>query len=105
MRNVLPQRRASETFEVEHGSKRCAVTVGFYGDGSLGEVFVTAPKAGSELEAIARDGAVLLSIAIQHRVPLDVMRHAITREGDGRASTIIGAVIDRLVADAEGDKI
>jgi hypothetical protein len=38
----------------------------------------------------------LLSIAIQHRVPLDILRHAITREQDGTASSIIGKVVDEL---------
>jgi len=48
------------------------------------------------MEAIARDAAVLLSIAIQHHVPLDILRHAITREQDGSASSIIGKVVDEL---------
>jgi hypothetical protein len=95
-REPLPQRRAAETFEVTHGTQTVIVTTGHYADGTLGEVFVSAPKVGSAMEAIARDAAVLLSIAIQHRVPLDTLRHAVTREQDGSASTIIGAVLDRL---------
>ena len=97
MRRTLPQRRAAETFELRHGKHTVTVTTGYYDDGSVGEVFITGAHVGSELEAIARDGAVLLSIAIQHRVPLDTLRHAVTREADGKASTVIGAVIDRLV--------
>jgi hypothetical protein len=95
-RRTLPQRRAAETFEFRHGQQPVTVTTGYYADGTLGEVFVSAPKVGSSLEAIARDGAVLLSIAIQYRVPLDVLRNAVTREQDGSASSVIGAVIDRL---------
>jgi ribonucleoside-diphosphate reductase alpha chain len=81
-RQALPQRRAAETFELRHGQQTVTVTTGYYADGTLGEVFVSAPKAGSSMEAIARDAAVLLSIAIQH---------------DGSASSIIGKVVDRLV--------
>lgn len=95
---TLPQRRAAETFELRHGQQAVTVTTGYYADGTLGEVFVSAPKAGSSMEAIARDAAVLLSIAIQHRVPLDILRHAITREQDGSASSIIGKVVDVLSA-------
>ena len=79
-RATLPNRRAAETFEVKHGSHAVTVTVGYYANGSLGEVFVSDPKVGSSMEAIARDAAVLLSIAIQHHVPLETIRHAITRE-------------------------
>jgi hypothetical protein len=96
-RAILPNRRAAETFEVKHGSHTVTVTVGYYANGSLGEVFVTDPKVGSSMEAIARDAAVLLSIAIQHHVPLETIRHAITREQDGSPSSIIGAVLDQLV--------
>jgi len=99
MRRTLPQRRVAETFELRHRGQAVAVTVGYYSDGTVGEVFVTGSKVGSELEAIARDGAVLLSIAVQHRVPLNEMRNAVTREANGSASTIIGAVLDRLVGE------
>ena len=100
-RAILPNRRAAETFQVQHAlpggkSQTVTVTVGFYECGHIGEVFVSDPKVGSSMEAIARDAAVLLSIAIQHRVPLDTMRHAITREQDGSPSSIIGAVLDQL---------
>jgi hypothetical protein len=97
-RNALPQRRAGETFNLVHGKQNTvfAVTTGFYPDGKLGEVFISGAKAGSEVDAIARDGAVLLSIALQYGVPIDTIRHAITREITGAPSTIIGAVVDRL---------
>lgn len=84
------------SFEVQHGDHEVTVTTGYYPDGRLGEVFVSDPKVGSSLEAIGRDAAVLLSIALQHQVPFAVLRHAITREQDGSPSSIIGAVIDRL---------
>lgn len=97
-RNPLPQRRLSETFELRHGGKNIlfAVTLSRYPDGKIGEVFISGAKAGSEIEAVARDGAVLLSIALQYNVPLKTIKHAITREQDGTPSTIVGAVIDKL---------
>jgi hypothetical protein len=98
MRDVLPQRRGNETFEMRHGGQNTvfAVTLGFYPDGRLGEVFIHGAKAGSETDGIARDGAVLLSIALQYGVPLETIKHAITRDPNGAPSTIIGAVVDRL---------
>jgi hypothetical protein len=95
-RNPLPQRRACETFELRHGNIDFTVTVGFYSDHSIGEVFICGAKAGSDVEATARDGAILLSLALQYGVPYDVIKRAITREHNGKPSTIVGAVIDRI---------
>lgn len=99
-RNILPQRRAAENFAVEQDGQRAVVTIGYYPDGSVGEVFINAPKVGSSLESTARDGAVLISLGLQYGVPLDVMRHAITRNTDGSASTIVGAAIDKLAEES-----
>lgn len=95
-RNILPQRRAAETFAIDQNGRHATVTAGYYADGSLGEVFIVAPKVGSELEATARDGAVLISLCLQYGISLEVMCHAITRNEDGSASTIVGAAIDKL---------
>lgn len=97
-RAVLPNRRAGENFEMRHGGKNTTfvITTGRYQDGRVGEVFISGAKAGSEVDAVARDGAILLSLCLQHSVPLETMKHAMTREPDGTASTIVGAVIDRL---------
>jgi hypothetical protein len=97
-RAVLPNRRFGENFELRHGGKNTSfiVTLGRYPDGRVGEVFISGAKAGSEVDAVARDGAILLSLALQHGVPLETIKHAMTREPDGSASTIVGAVVDRL---------
>jgi hypothetical protein len=97
-RSTLPDRRRAETFAVKHGgyNSEFQVTLGYYQDGRVGEVFIAGAKAGSGVEAVARDGAVLLSIALQFGVPLETIKHALTREHDGAPSTIIGAVVDRL---------
>lgn len=102
-RNALPQRRRSDTFEVAFGgfNKTHTITVGYYDDGSIGEVFITGGKSGEQLEAIARDGAVLLSLALQHGVSIDTISHAITRDSQGQPQTIVGAVVDRLRSDCQ----
>jgi hypothetical protein len=97
-RRALPACRHCETFELPFGGLNRAhtVTVGYYPDGSIGEVFINGGKSGEQVEAIARDGAVLLSMLLQHGVSLDTLRHAITRDGQGQPSSIIGVVVDRL---------
>lgn len=97
-RNALPQRRRAETFEVAFGglTRSHTVTVGYYDDGAIGEVFINGGKSGELVEAIARDGAVMLSMALQYGVPIETIRHSITRDAQGEPSSIIGAVVDRL---------
>ena len=95
-RIVLPQRRGCETLEITRGKTTYQVTIGHFANGKVGEVFVTGAKAGSDMEAVARDAAVCVSIALQYGVPLTILRHAVTREQDGEPSSIIGAVLDQI---------
>ncbi|MEY9364828.1 hypothetical protein ABH994_007549 [Bradyrhizobium yuanmingense] len=97
-RRVLPQKRRAETFEIAWGGfdRRFAVTLGYYPDGGIGEVFITGGKSGQEIEAIARDGAVAISLALQYGARIDSLVSAITRDEHGNPSSIIGAVLDRM---------
>jgi hypothetical protein len=85
-RKILSQRRSAQT------------SVGYYDDGCIGEIFVDASKSGQDLQAIARDAAVVISLALQHGAPLSTIRHAITRNGRNEPASILGAIIDRLSA-------
>ncbi len=98
MRRQLPPRRLSESFELAWGgfTKPHMITVSYYHDGSLGEVFISGGKSGEQVEAIARDAAIILSIAMQYGVPLGPIAHSITRDSQGAPSSIIGRVIDEL---------
>ena len=96
-RQPLPQRRSSENFVVHALNTRMTMTVGYYPDGRPGEVFTSDIKVGSAVDAISRDAAILLSLCMQYGVPLGVVAGAVTREGDGSASSVIGALVDQLV--------
>jgi hypothetical protein len=95
-RSILPQRRANETFDLRVGAHLFSVTVGYYAGMRVGEVFINGGRTGSDMDAVTRDAAVLLSIALQYGVPVETIAHAVTRESNGSASSIIGAVVDRL---------
>lgn len=94
----LPARRRCETFALPFGGLASphVVTLGYYDDGRLGEVFINGGKSGEMVEAIARDGAVMTSLALQHGVTIDTMRHAITRTSGDEPQSIVGAVVERL---------
>ncbi len=102
-RKQLPARRTAETFELAFGglAKRHTITLGYYDDGSLGEVFISGGKSGEQVEAIARDGAVLMSLALQHGVDLQTIKHALTLDSFDRPLSIVGAVAIELCKNPE----
>jgi hypothetical protein len=103
MRQVLPRRRAAETFDIRFWNQPFTVTVGFYADGTPGEVFIDGHKTGGDVEAVARDAAVTLRLGLQHGVPIESIRHPVTRNGaSGAPASIIGAVVDAV---ADHDKV
>src|SRR5258707_15187139 len=91
-RERLPNRREASTFDVEAGGLRYRATIGRYDDGRLAEIFLVNHKAGSMAGIMASDSAVLCSIALQHGVPIDVIRHALMRDVRGRASGPSGRI-------------
>lgn len=97
-RRTLPQRRDCETFEISFNGLRRShtITVGYYPNGDVGEVFINGGISGEPAEAIARDGAVVLSLALQYGAELSNIKSAITRDDQGAPTSIVGAVIDRL---------
>lgn len=107
-RSVLPFRRPTYTFDIFDASGRIDLTVSystFEPAGSatphtIAEVFITSRKIGSDAEAIARDAAILLSLAVQHGCPLDIIRHALTRNADGSPQSLMGRVVDRVAREA-----
>ena len=96
IRRSLPQRRAAETFDMRFWNQPFTVTVGFYPDGTPGEVFIDGGKTGQDIQSTARDAAVVLSLALQHGVPPETIRHAVTRGASEEPASILGAVADHL---------
>lgn len=95
-RERLPNRRRHHLFEFDHGGLGFTCGVGRYSDGKIAEIFISAHKVGSPIEAIARDAAIILSIALQSGADPDVIRKALTRDHDGGPASLIGAAIDGL---------
>jgi hypothetical protein len=102
-RRRLPDRRASETFDVQAQGLQFTATVSRFSDGSLAEIFLQNHKAGSMAGINAQDAAVLASLALQHGVPLQVIRRALMRDSEGRASGPLAAALD-LVTAQEGER-
>ena len=97
IRRTLPQRRAAETFNLRFWNQPFTVTVGFYPDGTPAEVFVNIAKSGADIAGIACDVGVVISLALQHHVEIETLRHAVTRDARGEAASLVGAVVDALI--------
>ena len=95
-RERLPNRRRCESREFSHGGFVFTLTAGFYEDGRIVEIFLSSRKPGSPIEAIARDAAVTVSIALQFGADLQTIRAALTKDHDGGPATAIGAALDKL---------
>lgn len=110
MRDSLPNRRSSLNFTIEHQGERYHVTAGEYRDGRIGEIFInriyskTSAKVGTLLDDACRDLAILISMALQHGAKLETVHHAVTRDEEGLPSTIIGAIVDQILKEANEEK-
>jgi ribonucleoside-diphosphate reductase alpha chain len=101
IRERLPNRRAHTLLNIEAGGFRYVAGVGHYDDGRLAEIFLNSEKGGTAIHDAARDSAVVASIALQHGVDADTLRHALMRNGNGVASGPLGTLLD-LLANARG---
>jgi hypothetical protein len=95
-RERLPNRRQCESFEFLHAGHPFTLCAGFYADGRIAEIFLSSHKPGSPIEAIARDAAVTVSIALQFGADIETIRTALTRDHDGGPATLLGAALDKL---------
>lgn len=99
-RKPLPQRRFTETKAHFIGGLKYHVSVGFYDDGSPGEVFISTGKIGTDAEHIAKDITVLISIMLQYGFPVPVIAKSIDRvvneKGEMQPASIVGLVADAL---------
>lgn len=98
-RRHLPQRRYSEQFSFRHWNMEYDVGVGRYVTGAIGDLFINCGKSGDQAETLAKDSAVILSIALQYGVPIEAFSKAIQRDASGNAMGPIGAIIDRLASE------
>ena len=99
-REHLPNRRASEQIAFTCGGFRFIATVSRFFDGRLAEIFLTNGKADSDSDVVARDAAIVASIALQHGVPVEVLRRALMRDSRGQPSGPLGMVLDLLAGEA-----
>lgn len=73
VRRRLPDERHSLTHHFSVGGQEGYVTVGLYGDGLPGELFIRMAKEGSTVSGLMDSFATAVSLALQYGVPLRVL--------------------------------
>lgn len=102
-REALPNRRRIEHFDLVCNGILYTVGVGLYPDGRVGEIFLDSGKAGTDLRRNTHDMAAAVSIALQHGATVEEMSHTFSQanENDLEPGGILGAVLNRLMADEQ----
>src|SRR5437764_10350914 len=73
VRRRLPPKRHGLTQEAKVGGNKVFLRTGEYESGELGEIFIDMHKEGAALRSVMNCFAMLVSIALQYGVPLDVL--------------------------------
>src|ERR1035437_1333822 len=73
VRRRLPDERKAIVHHFNVGGHEGYLTVGFYEDGTVGEIFITTAKEGSTVSGLMDCFATAVSLALQYRVPLKVL--------------------------------
>src|SRR6516165_6272532 len=85
VRARLPNRRASEVFDLEVGGLKYTASYSRFADGTIGELFLSNQKSNSAADTSARDSAIAFSFAVQHGADAEAIRCALSRDAQGRA--------------------
>lgn len=101
-RRQLPKRRPSELHDIVIGGQTYAVGISFFDDGTIGEVFISGARTGSELDGLLADGAILASLGLQFGVPPAALSKSMSRLATGpfeaatNPASVLGATMDLL---------
>jgi hypothetical protein len=95
-RERLPNRRQAETIAFDRDGSKYQMTIGYFPDGRVGEIFLNADRGDSLLDVLTSDAAILASLALQYGCPLTDIVHALKRDSRGEAASPIGGALDRI---------
>jgi hypothetical protein len=101
MRRHLTNRRRSQTINFEVDGQKYVATVSLFDDGSF---INSSGKLGSTADVNAADGAVAVSLALQHGCSAATLRDAMKRDVNGLAQGPLGAALDAVFRLAKDDK-
>lgn len=102
LRQELPTRRFTLGIPFRHESMDFHANVGFFPDERIAEVFISALKTGSQIDAAVREASTILSLALQFGADFNKIRLAMPRGENGEPQTPLGALMDLLAVESTG---
>ena len=101
-RQSLPSRRQAETVDIKVGGTAYQLSIGYYDDGRVGEVFLGGPRSGSDMQGLLADLGVVISRLFQHGDNLASLAAGMARLGDGATpASIVGVIADVLTRETK----
>jgi hypothetical protein len=92
----LPNRRGQETWDFDYQNIKYTMSISRFPDSQPAEVFVECSKSTSDYESLARDSALIISIALRSGVPLQKLRSSVTRLTGGKPASLTGKMLDEM---------
>lgn len=92
-RTRLPNRRGAETVAFDHDGIPYRATISRLPDGAIAELFLDAGKPGNAVNIMARDAAVIASLALQYGCPAAAILDALDKLPNGQPAGPLGVAI------------
>ena len=97
MRQELDNRRPAFAFNISDSNGTTYRLTTSFSDNQVKEVWVNGGgKVGTERHDILTEMGRIISVALQHGVPLEELKSCATYHSDGRPATIIGEVFNAI---------
>ena len=97
VRNSLPNRRLSTSFDFEFDGMHFTATTGrAHPTAPPTELFLNNAYLGSAMDSIVHDAAIAVSFALQYGATIPELRAAMTRDSEGRPLSQINHVLDMI---------
>jgi hypothetical protein len=98
MRQKLPHRRASTTFSFVCGAHHYTATYScFPGSAQIAEIFLGNNRAsGSDVDAAAKDSAILASLCLQAGISVQTIQHALLKDAAGNPASPLGIALAQI---------
>ena len=105
MRKKLPHRRPSVTRTFETTSDRYHISFGIDPeDQQAREIFIHGSKIGSDLEILLDDASIILSLALQHGLPLSQLMHSLNTDREEEGKSVLAAAIKSVEEEMTSEK-
>lgn len=98
-RQCLPARRGQITVGVTWRNDPYDVSFALFDNGQPAEMFISSIKSGSDVQIVAHDAAVLVSLALQFGAGLETLRKALARNENGTPQSIVGRALDAIAGE------